>query len=75
MCDSRPYGLDHARALVPEDHGEGMRDGSVDDREVAVAETGRGDGDEHLAGARVPYLQVVDETRPLAVEDDASHRW
>ena len=72
--DARADRLDHARALVPEDHRHGEGDRAVDHGQIAVAQPGGGDGDQHLAGARVPYLQIVDHLGLLAVEDDASHR-
>lgn len=74
MADALADRLDDAGALVPEDHRHGEGDRAVDHRQIAVAEPGRGDGDQDLAGARVPYLQIVNHLRLLAVEDDASHR-
>lgn len=52
-------------------YGEG--DDPVDDGQVAVAQPGRVDADQHLARARVPDLQVVDDRGLRPVEDHASH--
>lgn len=38
-----------------------------------MAQPGRGHRHQHLAGARIAYLQIVDDLGPFAVEDDASH--
>lgn len=73
VADAGPDGLDDARALVAEHDGDREGDRAVDHRQIAVAESGGGDGHQHLPGARVPYLQVVDDLGPCAVEDDASH--
>ena len=73
MRDTRADRLHHARTLVPEHHRQRERNGPVHDRQIAVAQAGGGHRDEHLAGSRVTYLQVVDDLGPLAVEDDASH--
>lgn len=71
--DPGAHGLDDAGALVAEDDGRGERDGPVDDGQIAVAEPGGGDPDEHLPRTRVPYLQVVDDLDLLPVEDDTPH--
>lgn len=73
VADAGADGLHHARALVAEHDGDGEGDRAVDHRQIAVAEPGGGHRDEHLAGARFAYLQVVDDLGPCAVEDDASH--
>lgn len=55
---------------------DGRREGNrpVDDREVAVAQPGRRDRDEHLTRPRIADGQVVDDLGPLPVEHHASHR-
>ncbi|MGY3682023.1 hypothetical protein ACVWXU_005646 [Streptomyces sp. TE33382] len=73
MRHSGTDGLHHPGALVAEDHRRGKGDRAVDHGQIAVAQTRRGHRDQHLAGSRVAYLQVVDDLGPRAVENDASH--
>ncbi len=73
VVHARADRLHHARALVPEHHGRREGDRPVDHRQIAVAEPCRGHRHQHLAGAGVAYLQVVDDLGPRAVENDASH--
>src|SRR4029079_17451715 len=54
--------LDHARALVPEHHAPGG-EGAVDDREVGVAHTARGDADDHVTRPGVERRDLLDRER------------
>ena len=76
LLEVRDAGTDRlhdARALVPEDDRSRERDRPVDDREVGVAETGRGDADGDLLRARVARLDLVGDDGVGAVEDDRLH--
>jgi hypothetical protein len=74
MGDAHTDRLDDARALMAEHHGNGERYGPVHHGQIAVAQTGRRDGDQHLAGPRVPYLQVVHDLGPPPVEQHSAHQ-
>ena len=61
MLDALADGLDDTGALVTEDGGEGtLRVGAGERVGVGVAETGVGDLDADLAGARRLHLDLLD---------------
>jgi len=62
---------DHARAFVPEDGGEqALRVLARERVVVGVADAGRLDLDQHLAGARAIEIQLDDLERLLGRERD-----
>ena len=65
-------GGDDAGALVSADGGGGDRVEAVHERDVAVAQTGGGDLDDHVARTRRAHREVVDEEGVGAVVDDAA---
>ncbi len=73
MGHARSHGLDQARALVAQHHGDREGDGAVHHRKVAVAQPGRRDRHQHLTGLRLPHRQVVHHLDLFAVEHHTTH--
>ena len=61
--DARADRLDDAGGLVPEDHGERRRQLSVHEVQVGVADSAEADPYQHLTGARILDLDIVDDTQ------------
>ncbi len=73
MGDAGAHRLHDSGTLVAQHHRYGEGDGAVHHRQIAVAQPGRRDGDQHLAGTRFPYRQIVDDPDPPAVEHHTPH--